>query len=233
MSGLARLTCVDFKNTKRSIPTPGPFDAIRFIHNALRAELSTIEAAASSLDASNAEQLSALSSQFTEFEKFVKMHEAGEENVIFPAIAAKAPNLVPAYDLDHRSNDRLIDEIQAALKAKDAKQAYRQAVALNSTMSLHLDKEEQDLYAVGGVLLSPPEQGALIGQTNAQIPKENMPWGVGYMFSRMDTASRVGMLKAMQPGMPPEALKGVGGIVAGAIGADAWAEVVQQMPELA
>lgn len=212
---------------------PGPFDAIRFIHNAMRVELSAIEAATGSLDASNAEQLSALSSQFTEFEKFVKMHEAGEENTIFPAIAAKVPNLVPAYDLDHRSNDRLIDEIKSALQAKDAKQAYRQAVALNSTMSLHLDKEEQDLYAVGGQHLSPPEQGVLIGQVNAEIPAEEMPWGVVYMFSRMDTASRVGMLKAMQPGMPPEALKGIGGMIAGAIGADAWAEVIQQMPELA
>ncbi|MDA1216532.1 MAG: hypothetical protein O2812_06635 [Chloroflexi bacterium] len=140
---------------------------------------------------------------------------------------------MPAYDLDHRSNDGVIDEVKSALQAKDAKLAYRQAVALNSTMSLHLVKEEQDLYAVGGEHLSPPEQGALIGQTSAKIPKEEMPWGVAYMFSRMDTQSRVGMLKAMQPGMPPEAFKGIGGIVAGAIGADGWAEVVQQVPELA
>ena len=212
---------------------PGPFDAIRFVHNAVRVELNAIEEAAGSLDASNAEQLSALSVQFNDFDKFVREHEQGEENIIFLAIAARVPNLVPAYDLDHRSNDRLIDEIKSALQAKDAKQTYRNAVALNSTMSLHLDKEEQDLYAVGGEHVPPPEQGALIGQINAELSPEEMVWGVEWMFSRMDTESRVGLLKAMQPGMPPEALKGVGGMIAGVIGADAWAEVLQQMPELA
>jgi hypothetical protein len=49
-----------------------------------------------------------LSTQFIEFEKIVEIHEVGEEKALFLAIAAK----VLTYELDHRSNDRPIDEVQ-------------------------------------------------------------------------------------------------------------------------
>ena len=108
-----------------------------------------------------------------------------------------------------------------------------EAVAFCSAMSHHLDKEEKHLLPIADKTMTPPEQGALVGRMSAYTPQERMPAEMAWMFTRMTTDDRAGMLRVMKAGAPPPVFQIITGIVSKAIGPRDWAEVVQRFPEAA
>src|SRR5205814_3483608 len=126
----------------------GPLIAIRFVHTAIRSEVAAWEQIASSNDLRDSSKLSTLAQRLAAFEEFLKEHEGGENNVFYPAIEEAAPHVVRAYQMDHRSNDRIVEQMareieglgKGASGSAGGAALHRAAVALRATMDLHLAK---------------------------------------------------------------------------------------------
>ncbi len=84
---------------------PGPLYALTFVHSAIRKELRGFEDAATRLDPKDSAAVSALDQRWKAFAEFIHDHHGGEDTILFPAIEQKAPQVVKAYDLDHRADE--------------------------------------------------------------------------------------------------------------------------------
>ena len=222
----------------------GPLGALRFPHNAFRREVEEIETVGHNLAADNRAGLRALSERFEAFLDALKDHEHVEEAVLFPAIDERAPRVVRAYVLDHRSLDGVVEAIGGDLGAlatdagpvgRDSavKGLQRNLVALNAIMPLHLKKEEEHLLAVVDELFSPPEQGALIGRMAGSLPPERMLHAATYMFARLTPDDREALLRAWKAGMPAPVFQGIVRKLASATSGVEWAEMATRIPDLA
>jgi len=96
-----------------------PLDAVTAIHNAFRADIAGIDAAA--LDSARGKPgLAPTVERFRFLSKVLVWHAQGEELAIFPALEAVAPSVAEAYERDHRGLDAAFDALSAAVSARDA-----------------------------------------------------------------------------------------------------------------
>lgn len=222
--------------------TAGPLAALHFVHNAIRRETLELERAVAGLDTGNPFEFTMVARRYAEFEEFLKEHEAGEEDVLYPAIEEKAPDVVGAYAVDHRSNDNFMESLSrgmdalerttsAAESAAVARTLWVDAVALRATMQLHLYKEEEHLLGVVDRYFSVPEQGALTGKLSAHAGDRMAPT-MGWLFTRLEVDDQTGLLAIIQRGAPPQAMAGISAILAGCLPADNWAEICRRLPGL-
>ena len=94
-----------------------PMDAILAIHNAFRADMSIIDAAA--LGTARGKPGPCVSvERFRFFNEVLVWHAHGEELAIFPAVEAVAPSVAEAYERDHRGLDAAFEALQAAVSAQ-------------------------------------------------------------------------------------------------------------------
>ncbi|HXU82702.1 MAG TPA: hemerythrin domain-containing protein, partial [Polyangia bacterium] len=147
--------------------TETPVRGVRFIHRAILAEAGQIEAAAA--DGRGA----AVAERLPFFERVLHLHNTGEEVGLFPDIDARAPDIVPAYLLDHREEKLLFANLRDACAAGGPKLAQA-AAACAAHLRLHIKKEEELIVPLVERLFSIPEQGAQVGKMLAQFTPADM-----------------------------------------------------------
>src|SRR5688572_16665384 len=113
-----------------------PVRGVRFIHRAILAEAGQIEASASAGRSADVAQ------RLPFFERVLHLHNTGEEVGLFPDIDAKAPDVVPAYFLDHREEKVLFANLRDAC-ASGGPNLVRAAAAFAAHLRLHIKKEEE------------------------------------------------------------------------------------------
>lgn len=219
---------------------PGPLHALHFVHNAIRREVAELEQAVAQLDTADALQFAPLAERFATLGQFLYDHEHGEEDIFFPALEAKAPHVITAYELDHRNNDEVMEQaarsferLESAPSVAEARSVARElfvhTVALRATMQLHLMKEERHLLPVTELFYSPPEQGAIVGRMSAATPPERYPQALMWLFSRLSADDRAGLLGIMKMGAPPVVFQGIAGILADGLPTGEWLDLQRRV----
>ncbi len=211
--------------------TVGPIDAILAIHNAFRADMTRIDAAA--LDAARGKPgIEATVERFRFFNEVLEWHAHGEELAVFPALEEVAPLIAEAYVKDHRGLDAAFDELSNAVSARDPLKTARATAAFKFHLDIHLDKEDTHLYRIIRERVSVPDQGKAVGIMAGGVPANRNPELIAWMFPLLGNDDRENMTRVWQMVMPPGVFAGSMQLVRQAVG-DGWAELNRRIPELA
>lgn len=208
-----------------------PIDAVVAIHNAFRADMAGIDAAALGA-ARGAPGLGATVERFRFFNEVLEWHAHGEELAIFPALEEVAPLVAEAYERDHRGLDLAFDTLSNAVTDNDPLRTARATAAFKFHLDIHLDKEDQHLYRIIRERISVPDQGKAVGIMASGIPHDRVPEFVTWMFPLLGNDDRENMTRIWQMVMPPEEFAGAIGLVQQALGDD-FVELNRRIPELA
>ena len=209
----------------------GPIDAIVAIHNAFRADIAGIDAAALAVARGNP-GLAPKVERFRFFNEVLAWHAHGEELAIFPALEEVAPLVAEAYEKDHRGLDRAFDALSNAVSVRDALETARATAAFKFHLDLHLAKEDTHLYRIIRERVSVPDQGKAVGVMAGTIPPDRNPEFISWMFPLLGDEDRENMTRVWQMVMPAEVFAGAIQLVHQAVG-DGWAELNRRIPELA
>ena len=209
----------------------GPIDAVVAIHNAFRADMANIDAAA--LAAARGEQdAEATVMRFCFFNEVLTWHAHGEELSVFRAVEDVAPSVAEAYEMDHRGLDAAFDRLGNAVAARDALETARATAAFKFHLDVHLAKEDAHLYRIVRERVSVPDQAKAVGIMAGQVPADRNPELIAWMFPLLGDDDRENMTRVWQMVMPPEVFAGAVHIVHQAIG-DEFEELHRRIPELA
>jgi len=208
----------------------GPIDAVVAIHNAFRADMAGIDAAA--LGAARGEPgLEATVERFRFFNEVLAWHAHGEELAVFPALEAVAPLVAEAYERDHRGLDAAFEMLSNAVSARDALETARATAAFKFHLDIHLAKEDTHLYRIVRERVSLPDQGKAVGVMAGEVPDDRFPELVTWMFPLLGDDDRENMTRIWQMVMPPDVFAGATHLVHQAIG-DGFTELNRRIPEL-
>jgi hypothetical protein len=208
-----------------------PLDAVMAIHNAFRADMAGIDAAALGLARGNTE-LAATVERFRFLNEVLVWHADGEELAIFPALEAVAPLVAWSYERDHRGLDAAFDALSAAVDAQDALDTARASAACKFHLDIHLAKEDAHVYRLIRERVPMPDQGKAVGLMSSTVPQDRFPEVIAWMFPLMGDDDRENMTRVWQTVMPPPVFAGVAQLIHKAIGDD-WAELTRRIPTLA
>jgi hypothetical protein len=208
-----------------------PLDAVMAIHNAFRADMAGIDAAALGL-ARGKTELAATVERFRFLNEVLVWHADGEELAIFPALEAVAPLVAWSYERDHRGLDAAFDALSAAVDAQDALDTARASAACKFHLDIHLAKEDAHVYRLIRERVPMPDQGKAVGLMSSTVPQDRFPEVIAWMFPLMGDDDRENMTRVWQTVMPPPVFAGVAQLIHKAIGDD-WAELTRRIPTLA
>jgi hypothetical protein len=209
----------------------GPIDAIMAIHNAFRADMNIIDAAA--LGAARGKAgLAPTIERFRFFNEILVWHAHGEELAIFPAVEIVAPSVAEAYERDHRGLDAAFDALNAAVSADDILETARASAAFKFHLDIHLAKEDAHLYRIVKERVSLADQGKAVGIMSSNVPQERFPEVIAWMFPLMGNDDRENMTRIWQTVMPAPVFAGAKQLIQKALGND-WAELARRIPTLA
>lgn len=207
-----------------------PLDAVTAIHNAFRADIARIDAAA--YDAARGrDDLDRVVERYRFFNEVLEWHAHGEELAVFPAVANVVPEIAEDYERDHRSLDELFETLHEAISTTDPLVTARVTSAFKFFLGKHLDKEDAHLYQIVGTRFDMPRQGKIVGTMASTVPQERMPDLVNWMFPLLGDDDRENMTRIWKMVMPPEAFAGAAGLIRSAVGGG-WSELTRRIPEL-
>jgi len=209
----------------------GPTDAVLAIHNAFRADMAQIDAAALE-SAQGKPGLEVIVERFRFFNEVLEWHAQGEDAVILPLLESVAPSVYDTYEMDHRALDVAFEALSSAVSVHDPIETARATKAFKFHLDLHLQKEDTHLYRIVRERVSIPDQGVAIGLMSAHAPDDRFPEVVAWMFPLISHDDRVTMARSWQMGMPPEGFAFAATLIEQAVGDD-WSALARDLPDLA
>jgi hypothetical protein len=136
-----------------------PIDAVVAIHNAFRADIAGIDAAALAAARGNS-GLTAKVERFRFFNEVLAWHAHGEELAIFPALEEVVPLGAEAYEKDHRGLDRTFDALSNAFSVGEALETARATAAFK--FHLDLQREDAAFLPIGSSSVNRPPEGGVV-----------------------------------------------------------------------
>ncbi|GIL78726.1 hypothetical protein Vretimale_373 [Volvox reticuliferus] len=167
------------------------FPPINFIyghfHNSIRAELSLLADRVRSLEVpveGVGSMLSDLRARYKFLEQVYKYHSAVEDEVLYPTLDSKVPNVTRAYSIEHQDEEVLFEQLSqllaTALEESESKRkgTIRALICkveeIHTTLRKHLAKEEEQLLPLLLQHFSFAEQAELVAQFLYSIPLETV-----------------------------------------------------------
>ena len=221
----------------------GPMQMYLYVHDAILREVAHYEELAKHLDRDNADDVAAFGEKLAWFHNAVKVHEHTEEEVLFPALNERFEYVAEAYAFDHEDFEpNVFAGLDAAIaglgrasgtgeRREFSELLYRQTVALNEHMRLHITKENELLIPHLEAEFDFDEQAHIAGAMAGLVDPPLMGEMVGWMYRGQPAADREGMVRFLMRILPPEAFAGLSGMLAGIDAVD-WAEIQRRIPEL-
>jgi hypothetical protein len=207
-----------------------PFDAVLAIHNAFRADMAIIDAAA--LESARGKPgLEPKLERFRFFNEILVWHAHGEELAVFPAVEAVAPSVAEAYERDHRGLEAANAALETAVAAHDALETARATAAFKFHLDIHLAKEDAHLYRILRERMPEAEQPKVVGLMSSTVPQDRFPQVIAWMFPLMSNDDRENMTRVWQIVMPAPVFEHARQGIQKAIGSD-YAELKRQIPTL-
>jgi len=221
----------------------GPMRGIRFIHKAIRTEIDELEGVTQRLAMGGEEELAGIARRFEFLEKVVHGHAEGEEAAWFPTLDQKAPLASRPFILDHESDretfhriDGLLDQIAAtgdeSVRRERALRLFRETVALNTSLSSHVGKEEALLVPITEERFTFEEQGTIVGNSIQHFPPELVLDIVPWMLGALTPDEQEADLRMMMASAPPQAFQAIIQRARAELAPESWAEIARRVPEV-
>jgi hemerythrin-like domain-containing protein len=209
----------------------GPIDGVLAIHNAFRADMAAIDAAADAA-ARGVGGLEATVERFRFFDEILSYHAEGEENGVFPLLDEVAPLVAETYAMDHRRLDQAFDALSNAVSARDALQTARATAAFKFHLDTHLAKEDAHMFRIIRERVSVPDQVKAVGIMSSTMPGDRVPEFTAWIYPLLGDDDRENFTRALQMLMPWEVFAPSIPLIHQATG-DGFAELTRRIPELA
>jgi len=220
----------DNKPKEKEKPMAVPLDGIRAIHNAFRADMAAMDAAA--LEAARGrEGFDFVARRHFFFNEILVWHAHGEEAFVFPALESVAPLVAEAYVRDHHGLDAAAESLHQAITEFDLLATARATSAFHFHLGIHLDKEDAHLYRIFNERVPLPNQAVIIGNMSQKVPQERFPEVIGWLYPLLGPDDRENMTRIWRQAFPAPVFAGVAKLIQGSIGND-WAELTRRIPEL-
>jgi hemerythrin-like domain-containing protein len=207
-----------------------PIDGIHAIHNALRKDISRIDAAAENL-ARGKQEASIAFKRFRFFNEVLVWHAKGEEVGIFPAIEKVAPDITWAYEQDHRFLDEACEDLDRSDTIRDYLQIARTGAALHFHLKVHLAKEDAHLYRIFAERIPLPEQKKALESMAGSVPRERFLELVAWWIPLIGHQDRENITRIWQMVLPPPVFAEVRQVIQQVTGSD-WVELTRRIPGL-
>lgn len=220
-----------------------PMQMYTYIHDGIMRDVAHFEDVARELNRDDPEAIATFGEAVATFHRRVKVHEHTEEAVLFPALNERFQYVAETYAFDHEDFEpNVFDALNAAVRGLTAAEGdgarkdgalvvYRQAVALNEHMRLHIEKENELLIPHLESEFDVAEQAGIAGAMAGQVEPPMMAELVGWLYDGMTSEDREGMVRFLMMILPAEPLGKVTGMLA-AKGDAEWADVRRRIPEL-
>lgn len=220
-----------------------PFNGMRYAHKAIRAEAQAMEGMGEELGSLSDGVAGKLRERFALFTAIMRGHWNGEEEILWPALEAKVPQVTVPYTLDHdveievfKTIDDLLSTYRAAQSADErgavARRLYRELIALNTAIANHSRKEDKQIIPLVEERFSPHEQEALAGAMVAHLPQHLMGEITALVMRALDDDEREDFLRIMMAKMPPQAFRATARAVQAGISPEAWSALALRVPEV-
>lgn len=220
-----------------------PFNGMRYAHKAIRAEVEALERTAEELGPTAGESDNLFAERFGFFTALMRGHWGGEEEVLWPALEAKVPQVTRAYTMDHHREYEVFNAIEELLsamqtaetpeeRAEHCRRLRREVIALNTAVTQHSRKEDAHIIPLVEDLFTHEEQEALSGGMMAHIPREHMGRAAVMVMRAVDGDEREDYTRMIMAKMPPPAFRGLMSGVKDSISSAAWSALVERVPEL-
>ncbi|PON59014.1 hemerythrin-like [Trema orientale] len=183
-------------------------------HKAIRSELDGLHRAAVAL-ATNQESgadIRPLIERYQFLRKIYKHHCNAEDEVIFPALDIRVKNVARTYSLEHKGESVLFDQLFELLNSdmKNEESYWRElascTAALQTSISQHMSKEEDQVLPLLIEKFSYEEQASLVWQFLCSIPVNMMAEFLPWLSSSISSDEHQDMCKLLGKVIPEEKL---------------------------
>ncbi|GLT43494.1 hypothetical protein SLA2020_174370 [Shorea laevis] len=201
------------KSCLKNSDSKSPILIFLFFHKAIRAELDALHRAAVALATnSDAADASSLLERYRFLRMIYKHHCNAEDEVIFPALDVHVKNVARTYFLEHEGESVLFDQLFGLLNSKmqDEESRWRELAsrtrALQTTISQHMSKEEEQVFPLLAEKFTFEEQASLVWQFLCSIPVDMMTESLPWLSSSISSDEHQDMRKCLCKIIPKEKL---------------------------
>ncbi|CAN4124837.1 unnamed protein product [Withania somnifera] len=163
-----------------------PIRIFLFFHKAIRTELDALHRSAMAFVTNQENEIKPFMERCYFLRSIYKHHCNAEDEVIFPALDIRVKNVARTYSLEHEGEGVLFDHLFALLDSDmQSEESYRRELAsctgaLQTSISQHMSKEEEQVLPLLMEKFSFEEQASLVWQFLCSIPvnmmSEFLPW---------------------------------------------------------
>ncbi|KAL8463317.1 hypothetical protein ACS0TY_033323 [Phlomoides rotata] len=190
-----------------------PIRIFLFFHKAIRAELDGLHRTALALATNRSGgDMTQLMEKCHFLRSIYKHHCNAEDEVIFPALDIRVKNVARTYSLEHEGESVLFDQLFTLLgNDTENEESYKRELAsctgaLQTSISQHMSKEEEQVFPLLNEKFSFEEQASLVWQFLCSIPVNMMAEFLPWLASSISPDERQDMRKCLHRIIPEETL---------------------------
>ncbi|XP_043716175.1 zinc finger protein BRUTUS-like isoform X2 [Telopea speciosissima] len=183
-----------------------------FFHKAIRSELDGLHRAAMAFATDQDGDIGQLFERCHFLRAIYKHHCNAEDEVIFPALDIRVKNVARTYSLEHKGESDLFDQLFELLssKSKNDESFWGELAcctrALQTSVSQHMSKEEEQVFPLLIEKFSFEEQASLVWQFLCSIPVNMMAEFLPWLSFSISSDEHQNMLKCLCKIVPEEKL---------------------------
>ncbi|KAK4423546.1 Zinc finger protein BRUTUS [Sesamum alatum] len=196
-----------------ALSVSSPIRVFLFFHKAIRTELDGIHRSAMALVTNGSGgDIKQLMEKCHFLRSIYKHHSNAEDEVIFPALDIRVKNVARTYSLEHEGESLLFDQLFSLLdNDMRNEESYKRELAsctgaLQTSISQHMSKEEEQVFPLLNEKFSFEEQASLVWQFLCSIPVNMMAEFLPWLSSSISPDERLDMRKCLHRIIPDEKL---------------------------
>uniref|UniRef100_A0A6N2KJY0 Hemerythrin-like domain-containing protein n=1 Tax=Salix viminalis TaxID=40686 RepID=A0A6N2KJY0_SALVM len=187
--------------------TKSPILIFLYFHKAIRNELDSLHRLALAFATGHQNvEIKPLFQRYRFLRLVYKYHSNAEDEVIFPALDNRVKNVANSYSLEHKGESSLFDQLFELLNSyTQSNESFPRELAsctgaLQTSLSQHMAKEEQQVFPLLIEKFSVEEQASLIWQFICSIPVNMLAEFLPWLSSSILPVEYQDMLKLFSPG---------------------------------
>ncbi|KVI05382.1 zinc finger protein BRUTUS isoform X1 [Cynara cardunculus var. scolymus] len=199
-------------NNKPSKKHTSPIHIFLFFHKAIRSELDALHRSAIDFATNCHVEIEPLLKRYHFLRSIYEHHCNAEDEVIFPALDIRVKNVARTYSLEHEGESVIFDQLFALLDSNmQNEENFRRELAsctgaLQTSISQHMSKEEEQVLPLLVEKFSFEEQASLVWQFLCSIPVNMMAEFLPWLSASISSEERQEMRSSLCRIIPEEKL---------------------------
>ncbi|KAG4388479.1 hypothetical protein JHK82_025504 [Glycine max] len=189
-----------------------PILIFSFFHKAIRNELDALHRLAMAFATGNCSDIQPLFQRYRFLRSMYSHHSNAEDEVIFPALDMRVKNVAQTYSLEHQGESDLFDHLFELLNSSIhndesfPKELASCTGALQTSVSQHMAKEEEQVFPLLLEKFSLEEQASLVWRFLCSIPVNMMTEFLPWLSSSISPDESQDLQKCLSKIVPEEKL---------------------------